>query len=97
MTGLGERLEGAVYDSDEIWEVRHPWRRCLDELETRFAAIEAMLARQSPRQEPGVVDLRLDREQLRARSHFQRAAVRLAFCSCLSYWVRSLRAACTCS
>jgi len=113
MTGLGERLEGAVYDSDEIWEVRHAWRRCLDELsalntamehwrlgfdelegldlqrlmpglpafdaelETRFAAMEDMLARQSPPQEPGVVDLRLDREQLRALSHFQRAAVLL--------------------
>ena len=32
LAGLGERLEGAVYDSDEIWEVRHAWRRCIREL-----------------------------------------------------------------
>jgi uncharacterized membrane protein YccC len=109
--GLGEQLEGAVYDSDEIWEARHAWRRCVGELsalskslerwrlgfdelrdldlerfmpsldafgaelETRFAAIERMLAGQAPPQQPCAADLRLDRDQLRSLSHFQRAAV----------------------
>jgi hypothetical protein len=114
LSGLGDRLDGAVYDSDDIWELRHAWRRCVrelsalgkamerwrlgfdelqgldlqrlmpglgafgDELETRFAAIEAMLAGQAPQQQPRAVELRLDRDQLRAISHFQRAAVLLS-------------------
>jgi len=47
------------------------------ELETRFAAIEAMFAGQPPAQQPRGLELRLDRERLYALSHFQRAAVLL--------------------
>ncbi len=32
LAGLGGRLEGAAYDSTEIWEKRRAWRRCLQEL-----------------------------------------------------------------
>lgn len=44
-------------------------------LETRFAAIEGMLGGQPPPQQPQAVGLRLDRDELRRISHFQRAAV----------------------
>jgi len=113
LAGLGERLEGAVYDSDEIWEARRAWRRLVPELsalskslerwrlgfdeirdldlqrfmpalpafvaelDTRFAAIEGMLAGNPPPPQPRAVELRLERDQLRALSHFQRAAVLL--------------------
>jgi len=109
--GLGERLEGAVYDSDEIWSVRHTWRRCIHELsvlsqamerwrlgfdelkdldlhrlmpgvqafaaelETRFSAIEVMLAGKPPPQQPRRVELQVDRDALRGLAHFERAAV----------------------
>jgi len=40
LSGLGERLEGAVYDSDEIWAVRHTWRQCIRELSALSQAME---------------------------------------------------------
>jgi len=40
LAGLGARLEGAVYDSHEIWEMRHAWRRCIGELSALHQAME---------------------------------------------------------
>ena len=113
LAGLDQRLEGAVYDSHEIWETRHAWRRCIGELsalyqamerwrlgfdelrqldlqrimpglpasgaelDSRLAAINAMLAFQPPARQPGDLDLRLDQDRLDRLSHFQRAAVQL--------------------
>jgi uncharacterized membrane protein YccC len=37
---LGGRLEGAMYDSDEIWQARQAWRRCLGELSALSTAME---------------------------------------------------------
>jgi hypothetical protein len=38
--GLGARLEGAIFDSDAIWEVREAWRRCLRDSEALSRAME---------------------------------------------------------
>ncbi len=42
MARLGERLEGAVYDSDQIWEVRQSWRQCIPELSELNEALELL-------------------------------------------------------
>jgi hypothetical protein len=40
LAGLGERLEGAVYDNDQIWEARQSWRLCIRELSALNEALE---------------------------------------------------------
>lgn len=40
LASLGGRLEGAIYDSDEIWAVRHAWRRCLSEISSLSKNLE---------------------------------------------------------
>ena len=113
LAGLGGKLEGAVYDSDEMRQARHAWRRCIrelsslnetldrwrlgfeeledldlhrlmpglnefgSELETRFAAIDTMIAGQRTEQQPRSLNLRADPDSLSALSHFQRAAALL--------------------
>jgi len=40
LPGLGDRLEGAVTASYEVWEVRHAWRRCISQLAGLSQALE---------------------------------------------------------
>jgi len=42
LAGLGERLEGAVYDNDQIWEVRQSWRLCVRDLSALYEAMELL-------------------------------------------------------
>jgi hypothetical protein len=40
LNGLSERLEGAVFDSYEIWEMRHTWRRFVHQLSALSSTME---------------------------------------------------------
>jgi len=40
LSGLGGRLQGATYDSAEIWEQRRTWRRCLREFSALHEALD---------------------------------------------------------